>query len=177
MPENQVDEEFVRNLTGQQHRLYGLILSLLPDPNSARDVLQETNVVLWRKAGEFLPGSNFEAWASKIAYLQVLAFRSQRARDRHRFFDEELLGTLFHDSQEISPAGDVRTSALEQCLEQLPVHEQELLRRRYADGGSVKHLASESGKSSNAMRVALFRLRHALLECIERRLASINGEL
>ena len=34
-----------------------MTLSLIGDPDTARDILQDTNVVLWRKSGEFKEGS------------------------------------------------------------------------------------------------------------------------
>ena len=42
-------ERFVTSLTDSQDLLYAYILSLFPDVDLARDVLQETNLVLWRK--------------------------------------------------------------------------------------------------------------------------------
>lgn len=46
-------EAFVQLMTAHQGRLYGYILSLLGDVDQANDVLQESNVVLWRNAAEF----------------------------------------------------------------------------------------------------------------------------
>src|SRR3954454_14411357 len=43
--------EFVQLLTGVQSRLYAYICSLVGDSAGARDVLQETNLALWNKAG------------------------------------------------------------------------------------------------------------------------------
>ena len=167
------DDQFVRDLTAHQHRLYGLIMSLLPDPERARDVLQETNVVLWRKSGEFTPGSDFGAWAAKVAYLQVMAYRTTQRRDRH-VFDDELLGTLSAEAERLQTPHDDVFLALDACLERLPVPDRELLMRRYATGGTVKDLAQEIGKSPGAIRVALFRLRNALMECVERSRAAVS---
>jgi RNA polymerase sigma-70 factor (ECF subfamily) len=47
------DEQFVRLLTTHQSRLAGFIFALMASGDGAQDVLQETNLVLWRKAGEF----------------------------------------------------------------------------------------------------------------------------
>ena len=66
--------EFVRLLTGQQRQLYLYIIALLPNPTDVDDVLQATNMVLWSKADEFEPGSDFGAWARRVAHFEVLAF-------------------------------------------------------------------------------------------------------
>ena len=51
-PENQ-QEKFIKLLTESQNRLYGYIFSLVGDPNRSKDILQEANLVLWRKIDEF----------------------------------------------------------------------------------------------------------------------------
>ena len=46
-------EEFIELMTSFQGRLYAFILSLCGDPNIANDILQESNIILWKKSGEF----------------------------------------------------------------------------------------------------------------------------
>ena len=46
-------EQFVERLGSCQDRLFAYILMLLSNRDAALDVLQETNLVLWRKAAEF----------------------------------------------------------------------------------------------------------------------------
>src|SRR6185295_13104725 len=81
-------EAFVRLMTEHQGRLFGYIFSLLGDPDAANDVLQEANVILWRDSREFRPGSNFKAWAFRVAHFQVMAFRQRQIRDRLVFEDD-----------------------------------------------------------------------------------------
>ena len=50
-------------------------------------------MVLWRDAARFQPGTDFRAWAYRVAYYQVLAQRRKHDRDRLRF-DESLLTVL-----------------------------------------------------------------------------------
>lgn len=167
------DEQFVRDLTSHQHRLYGLILSMMPDPDLARDVLQETNVVIWEKFREFTPDTNFGAWAAKIAYYQVTAHRKSRGRDRH-IFDDELISVLNTETELVSSGSDERAQALDSCLDHLEVRDRELLRLRYTKGNTVADLAAMIGKTPSATRVALFRLRHVLLECVQGKLAHLK---
>ena len=86
MDENR--EEFIRQLTAAQSSLWAYVFSLLPDHVGAQDVLQQTNLTLWRKAEDFQPGSSFFAWASKAAYFHVLSYRRGMRRDRLVFNDE-----------------------------------------------------------------------------------------
>ena len=86
-------EDFVRDLTGSQRRLHAFIMSLLPDPMAAEDILQNTNVIIWRKADTFTPGTNFIAWACQIAKNQVFSYVRDRGRDR-LVFDDVLVEQL-----------------------------------------------------------------------------------
>ena len=55
MSDSPISFEFSQNLTSIQKSLYGYILSLLPNRSDAEDVLQETNLILCKKATEFDP--------------------------------------------------------------------------------------------------------------------------
>ena len=92
-------ERFVEHLTSSQPGLYAYITSLMGDRENAKDVLQETNLVLWRKAAEFDEGLSFAAWSSRIAHFQVLAWFRDRGRHRRRF-REDLIEVLAAETAE-----------------------------------------------------------------------------
>src|SRR4051812_12731478 len=97
MTDSQRTEAIVQLLTEHQQKLYVYILSLLGNPTDADEVLQNTNLVLWRKAADFHFGTCFSAWACRLAYYEVLAFRKQRGRSRLNF-NQELLDTLAEEA-------------------------------------------------------------------------------
>jgi RNA polymerase sigma-70 factor (ECF subfamily) len=150
-----------------QGRLYAYVLSLLGDPDAANDVLQETNVVLWRDAREFQPGSNFRAWAFRVAHFQVMAFRQRQIRDR-LVFEDDLLQALSAGARETDEMFHARQERLTGCLEKLPPAHREMVRSRYAEGQSVQAIARERGMTPNAAMQALFRIRQSLLQCVAR---------
>ena len=84
--QQQVLQLFVRH----QARIKGFIVSLMPDFAAADDVLQETFLVVQRKAVEFDATSNFIAWAFQIARFQVMKAQAQQQRAAERFSDEVL---------------------------------------------------------------------------------------
>ena len=61
-----------------QGRLYQYIRTLPPRDQVVDDVIQETLLVLWRKFDAFEEGTNFDAWAAKIAYYEVLKERGRK---------------------------------------------------------------------------------------------------
>lgn len=161
------DAEFLRLMTEFQGRLFGYILSLLGDPDRANDVLQETNIVLWRDSKEFRPGSNFKAWAFRVAHFQVMAFRQKQIRDK-LVFPDELLEAVAFGAREADESFDGRRERLAGCLEKLPAPQREMLRRRYAENHSLDAIGSDKGMKANAVTQALFRIRQALMQCVAR---------
>jgi len=161
-------EVFVRNLTSCQPSLYAFILSLLPDRDAANDVLQDANLVMWRRSDEFVEGTNFMAWAYKIARYKVLAYHRDQGRNRH-VFDEKLLGDLAVEAEGRASDADGAAALLDECIDELPPPQRELVRERYAPGGSVQEIAARLGKTVSVISVTLSRIRQALLDCMRRK--------
>jgi RNA polymerase sigma-70 factor (ECF subfamily) len=160
-------EEFVELMTAHQGRLYGYVLSLLGDPDQANDVLQEANVVLWRKSEEYRPGSNFRAWAFRIAHFQTMAHRQKQLRDKV-LFDDEVLALLEPAAREVDELYEQRERLLAGCLEKLGAYQRDLLLRRYNRGQSLQAIAEEFRKTTNSVAQALFRIRQRLIDCVTR---------
>ena len=173
MSQHVPSEHFVRKLTRSQNGVFSYILSLVTDPDAARDILQDTNVVLWRKAGEFKEGTNFMSWALAVARLQVLAFWRDHHRDRH-VFNPQLLEQLADEYTANPEDTDDRARAFEDCLKQLPPRQRELLSERYAAGGSVKGMAQRRAQSAGALSVTLSRIRKALANCIDAKIEKVS---
>lgn len=168
VPEANRHEAFVGLLTAEQMRLLYYLTMLLGDPHAAENVRQETNVVLWRKSGEFQPGTDFTAWSRKVAYWQAQAYFRDRGRDRHVFSDEliEELASCDH-GYEVEPAARL---ALRDCLSRVHGVKLETLRRRYEDGLPIAEVARLVGRTETAVRSSLMRMRRTLRECIEGKL-------
>lgn len=164
-------EEHVRLIAQAQRRIYAFIFSLVGHSTDADDILQETNVVLWRKRETYESGTNYLAWAFAIARLQVLAHRSQQTR-RGITFDDNLLEKIAKVASTESEQYDRRNAALQNCLQKITATQRELISRRYQPDGAVNSLAADIGKTSKAVSESLRRIREKLRQCIERTLAA-----
>ncbi len=169
--ENRVvpDAEFVELFTRHQRRLFLLILGQIPDPMEAEEILQNVNVVIWKKCGRFEPGTNFLAWAAAIANLEVLKFRSLRAREK-LVFSDDFLASIAQEVLDRSDELERRRAALKTCIEKLSGKDRSLIELRYAPGESGKGLAERLGRPVNSVYQSLGRIRRALWECVERQL-------
>ena len=165
------EERIVGLIARHQAELHRYILSLLPDRMLADDVVQETNLVLWRKAAEYNPAEPFLPWALTIAWYQVKAARRDAGRDRH-VFDDSLVEILAAEHREVDPVEGDLEQALERCLGELSEKQRQLILARYAPGASVQDLAAERNQSPTALSLSLMRIRKALESCVERKLAT-----
>lgn len=162
-------ERFVQCITSYQSTIYSYIATLVPDRDQAEDVMQNTNLVIWRKRAEFKPGSDFVSWACSIAYYEVLAHRRSMARDR-LVLDEAAVQQLAERLTAHLDDLDERRTALRQCLNKLTDRQRDLLAQRYQPQGSVKAIARRTGQTTAVISQTIYRLRIALQNCIRRQL-------
>lgn len=80
MAESPKLDEFLHLFTTYQLRVYRYIVTLVANQADAEEIFGETNMVIWRKSDPFRPGTNFLAWACRIAYLEVLKHRERKGR-------------------------------------------------------------------------------------------------
>lgn len=163
-------EEFVRLLGQNQRRVYLYVMCLVPNRTDAEEIVQETNLVLWREFGTFRPGSNFAAWACKVAFNRVLAWRKKRQRDRLEF-SPAFLEAVADEAATGADYLEERSAALSGCVAKLPEDQRDLLRRRYVEGHAIEAISSAVGRTVEAVYRALSRIRQVLHECVTRTLA------
>ena len=159
-------EDFIQLMTEYQGRMYAYILSLMANPDAANDILQETNLVLWRKSTEYQLGTNFKAWCFRIANFQVMAYRQRKLRDR-LVFDDDFMMTLSVDASSYDETYESRQKKLVVCMNKLPNRQRDLIERRYSIGASIKKIADELKSTANSIAQALFRARNNLIECVK----------
>lgn len=160
-------DEFMRLFTSHESRMRAFAMSLIPNWADAEEVLQQANMVMWKKFDQFQSGTNFFAWASRIIYLEAMDFRKTAARSKVRFGDE-FCRAVAKEAVEISDELAERQRVLSTCVGKLKAAERDVLRRRYEEGGSVETVASMLGRSQDAIYSALRRIRQQLFECVNR---------
>lgn len=164
-------------ITRNQAALTGFLCSLLGNRTAGDEVLQETNLVLWQKREDFEVGTNFKAWAFKIARFQSLAFLKREKRRMEFTFDEEVLEKLSVEAESTFIVNDDREQALDTCLDKLPDEDRELIRDHYYSGQPMTDHAEQVGRSVGALRQVLYRIRNTLRLCIGQNMGTVEVEV
>ena len=166
------EQQLLELITRCQRMLYGYILTLVAAASEAEDILQEVNMVLLRKADEWARTDNPQAWARKVAYNQVLAHFLRRKRERLSFLEEDALANVAERAEaRLRHNREEYIAAMHGCVNKLPEHSQHMIRLRYSQGHNAQGIAALLERSAHAVRVALYRIRQALLDCINKSMA------
>jgi len=163
--------EFVQLFTKLQRRLFLFILSQVGNPTDAEEILQDTNVLIWSKFHQFQLGTNFFAWAGKIATYEILKYRDRRRAGR-LLFSDEFVARVAEEAIEISEDLERRREALSDCLRRLKPNDRELIQARYAPGENGLKVAEKLGRPVNAVYQSIGRIRKVLFDCVTRRLTA-----
>jgi RNA polymerase sigma-70 factor (ECF subfamily) len=148
-----------------QHQIFAYIYSLVPNRSEADDVLQDCCVVLCEKFGQFVPGTDFVAWACRIAFWEIRRMRQERARSKV-VFNQAVLEAVSQTATAMIEEIDSRYEALSVCLEKLPLRDREMILTRYEPGCGVKEAAARSGRTLQTAYKALARIRRLLMDCV-----------
>lgn len=162
--------EFVRLLSEHERQLAGYVHALIPLWQDAEDVLQDTKLRLWEQFDSFQANSNFAAWAFTIAGFMVRTYRKRCQRERVCFSDDLLEKLSRQTSVVPASQSDARLLALIDCVKALSSASRRLLHLVCEGQRKIKDIACEMNQTPEAARVALFRIRQSLSECVKSRL-------
>ncbi|MCM8537702.1 MAG: sigma-70 family RNA polymerase sigma factor [Lentisphaeraceae bacterium] len=162
------NEEFIVKLTEAQSGLYAYIYTMIGDHNKAKDVLQESNLVMWRKLNDF-DGLNFEAWSVTICKFQVMAYFRDKKRDK-LLLDSDLAEQVSKTAEKEYSFFNRAEPQLLECLATLPEQNQNLIKMKYFEKLKMDQIASRLDRKLSAVKVAIHRIRKTLFNCIEQKL-------
>ena len=169
--EAQRKRQFAELLHEHHRGLFNFIYSLVQNHADAEDVFQQTTLVLWRKFDDFVMGTNFAAWATRVAHLTARDFVRSRRRHAVSFSDELLEAIASSYRPPSSEFSNMRLEALGQCLEKLSTRDRRLVQCCYSRPGKFAEIAKTEGRSIDAIYQAICRIRKNLYHCVDRALA------
>ena len=164
-------KEFIRLLAIHNQNIYRYIFTLLPNPDHAQDVYQDSVMTLWEKFGEYRPGEPFLPWAYRVAHFKVLAHR-KKLRRQPALLDVDVLELLAEEQTHEDHRLEAHLQFLPGCLDRLSTKERRLVEMRYGGRVTVAEIAAQTDRLVDTLYRVLHRIRKKLLLCIERRLAA-----
>ena len=173
LPHSPKHEEFIALFVRYEPAIHSFLTSLLSNLDDAEVVMQETSMAMWRKFDQFKAGTSFRNWAFQIARFEAMNFRRKRQRDRH-FFSDELVRLLADEAAEHAAQLEEERRVLAHCVAKLEPRDRALLSGCYRESSTIKAYAASVGRTPNAVRKHLARIRSALSACVRQTLG-IDG--
>jgi RNA polymerase sigma-70 factor (ECF subfamily) len=149
--------------------IHSFLTSLLAHLDDAEVVMQDTSMAMWRKFEQFEAGTSFRNWAFQIARFEAMNFRRKRRRDRHLFSDE-LIRLLADDAAQHAAQLEEERRVLAHCVAKLDPKDRGVLSGCYREDWTIKAYAESVGRTPNAVRKHLAKIRAALSLCVRQTL-------
>jgi RNA polymerase sigma-70 factor, ECF subfamily len=159
-------QHFVEKLMTEQRRLFGYIVTLLPNFDDAEDAFQETCLRLWAKSEQYDPDRDFLSWACGFARNVAHEMRQKKCRS-HAMLSEQAMEDLAEMQFRESASLETWEARLSECLKRLPPVQRELLARCYAGDEAIEAVAQHIETTRAALYMKLMRIRRRLAECLE----------
>ena len=161
------EERMIGLISKHQVALHDYIFALIQDTSKSDDILQETNLILWRKADEYDTARPFLPWARTIAWHQVKAATRDASRDR-LVFSETTLQLLAEETEETDNYLPTQQElSLAHCVSLLTEKQQQLVKARYLEGIDVNSMSDQLKRPASSISQALYLIRNNLKKCVQ----------
>ncbi len=154
-----------------QQEVWRIVAALLLDTQQAEDMVQRAFIQAYQQLHRFRPGHDFGPWIKEIARNVVRQEVRRRLREDTRLEHYHNHWVALADSTDSSAREDRLAAALQECTRQLPPVSARLLELRYERALGFAEIATSIGRTVEATRQQLARIRLALRDCINRQLA------
>jgi RNA polymerase sigma-70 factor (ECF subfamily) len=155
-----------------QSHLRAYIAGMGVSRHDVDDIAQDVYVELYRCLDRVPREVTIKQWLKGIARnLCMNYFRRNSRRGRlHREALAEMLADLTREESSDWYAGSME-QALQTCVEKLPKESRRMVKLRYAEEMPSQTIAEKLNSTAEAIRIALFRIRAALKNCVVQRMA------
>ncbi len=162
-------DAFAVLLGGHRDAVYAYIHRIVGSAEDAEDLAQEAFVVAYRKLGSFDRRRPFRPWVLRIARnLAVSALRRRRpVVSMETLADDGAVPACDAPGPAEVAARNQRDRDLHAALGRLSPPDREVLHLHYFEEMSLADIATVTGRSTNAAKVALHRARRRLRDLVD----------
>ncbi len=171
------DESFEKLLASHRRQIHAYLISLVGNPTDAEDLLQSSMVVLWEKRDQFELGTNFSAWAKRVALFHAKNhLRKIARRGDQPLMDEHLAGIVSERFDEREAEFARNRKALQSCMAKLPERQRIAIEGKFLEGHSAETTAKALGVTPNALAQIIYRAKDNLIKCMKSESQGLNKE-
>ncbi len=153
-----------------QHEVWKVVAAMLFNGRLTEDLVQQTFIKAYQHLHRYQLSRDFGVWLKEIARNEVRQELRRQMREDRRLEIYQSHALHNYDASPDSVGDDRLEQALQGCAQQLPPASAEVVELRYRAGRSFTEIAAHLGRTVEATRQHLARIRIGLRECIEKQL-------
>lgn len=156
----------------KRHSLNAFIYGMVRDSSVTDDIFQDVWIQLTKAVEKGVQIENLERWCRGVARNRILQYWRTKRRDKVLANSSllDLVDVAFEENREEKERLDQNRHALRKCMETLPDKSSRILKMKYSHNLEMKSIAEKIGKSTDAVKMLVCRIRKSLRKCIETRL-------
>lgn len=154
-----------------QQEVWRIVAAMLLDTQQTEEFVQRAFVQAYQQLHRFRPGHEFGPWIKEIARNTVRQELRRRAREDRRLEAYYNHWLALAEGAGQSDYDDRLADALDTCAQKLPSASAKLIELRYQCGLGFGEIAVSIGRTVEATRQQLARIRLALRDCIDKQMA------
>jgi RNA polymerase sigma-70 factor (ECF subfamily) len=171
--------DLVRLLLEHRDGILGFIFALTRDREAAEEVFQEVGLAVVEEAGRKAEVQRFLPWVHELARRRVAEFFRKKAR--RRAFErldslDDVVAQAFQENAAEIKAHLLRQDYLAECLEELAPTQRQMVEQRYRDRAPIRDIAESLAWTDGAVKVALWKARRRLKECVDGKMGLSSAE-
>lgn len=153
-----------------QPKVVGFVGAFIHNYNDAQDIVQEVAKAAVEAIDSYDPTKPFGPWILGVARFKVIDHLRKHGKDRH-IFDSDSINHLAGAYAKHDDQLDDMKAALSDCMQSLPHRDRKALSLRYVDDIKPADVADALDIQPGTARVLLHRIRQALADCVQHKLA------
>ena len=162
-------EAFNPLVTKYQHRIYTCIRKQVKDPETAKDLTQETFLKAFVGLPSFRGDSAFSSWLYRIAKNLCIDYHRKQKTENdiaplHTIDERRLIDPHPDPSQDIET--QERRRVLREAIQHLPSMRKKVFLLRYVQELSIKDIATCIKRSEGTVKTHLYKAHHQLRELL-----------
>lgn len=162
------ESAFAALYTAYEKRVYGFIRSKMNDSFAASDILHDTFMDVWRKAGNFEGRSKVSTWLMSIAFHKTVD-HLRKKRGEFAGLDDE----AYEVADEAPGAADILQNAQEaahvkHCLDKLPAVQKIVLQMAFFDDLPYAEIGVAIGRPEGTVKTRVYHAKKAMKACLSK---------
>lgn len=157
-----------------QPKVAGFVGAFIHNFTDAQDIVQEVAQAAVESIDSYDLAKPFGPWILGVARFKVIDHLRKHGKDR-LVFDSESITQLAGAYAKQDDQLDDMKAALSDCMQNLSKRDRQALDLRYVDNAKPAEVADELHIKPGTARVLLHRIRQALAQCVERKLAEAEA--